>query len=121
MITLSAFCTINCSCDEALQWTKKQLAQACLRAMQTFDFQGARLLLQDYPCPHHGTNRCDCQMIVLLVYGNATDPATLILHGNDGQTWLSLAENPNQQTDSKMISSIHEALKIQAPVSISQN
>lgn len=88
--------------------------------MQTFDFHSARLTLQNCSCPHHGTNQCDCQMIILLVYGNATEPATLILHGNDGQTWISLGENPNQQTDGKMISAIKEALEVKAPVSISQ-
>ena len=121
MNTFSPFCTINCSCDEALQWTKKQLSQAGLRAMQTFDLYSARLTLQDCPCPHHGTNQCDCQMIVLLVYGNAAEPATLILHGNDGQTSISLAENPNQRTDEKMISAIKEALEVKTPVSISQS
>ncbi len=31
-------------------------------------------------------------MIVLLVYGEQGDPATLVIHGQDGKTWLSLAE-----------------------------
>lgn len=120
MNTLSPFCTIACSCDDALQWTKQRLSQADLHAMQTFDLHSARLTLQDCPCPRHGTNECDCQMIVLLVYGNAMEPATLILHGNDRQTWISIAENPNQRIDRKMISAIQEALEVKAPVSISQ-
>ena len=120
MNTLYPFRAIACSCDDALQWTKQRLSQADLHAMQTFDLHSARLTLQDCPCPHHGTNECDCQMIVLLVYGNAMEPATLILHGNDQQTWISIAENPNQRTDGKMISAIQEALEVKAPVSISQ-
>lgn len=120
MNTLSPLCTINCSCDEALQRTKKQLSRARLHAVQTFDLHSARLTVQDCSCPLHGPNQCDCQMIVLLVYSSATEPATLILHGNDGQTWISFAENPSQQTDRKMIASLQEALEVKAPVAISQ-
>jgi hypothetical protein len=29
-------------------------------------------------------------MVVLLVYGATNEPVTLILHGNNGQTWLSI-------------------------------
>jgi hypothetical protein len=28
---------------------------------------------------------------VLLVYGKREDPATLVIHGQDGRTWISLA------------------------------
>jgi hypothetical protein len=30
-------------------------------------------------------------MIVVLIYGNQGDPATLVIHGQDGKTWLSLS------------------------------
>ena len=30
-------------------------------------------------------------MIVVLVYGNKGDPATLVIHGQEGRAWLSLA------------------------------
>ena len=105
-------------CDEALQWTKKQLLQAGLRPIQTFDLHVARVGLHDCPCPNHGTNKCDCQMVVLLVYGNASEPVTLILHGNDGQTQLSIADDPRQRADAKLLTSIQQALELKAPVSI---
>ena len=59
-------------------------------------------------------------MVVLLVYGKVAEPATLILHGNDGQTWVSIANDPQQRTDTKLIDSIRQALEIKSPVSISQ-
>lgn len=120
MNTFPPFCKINGSCDDALQWTKKQLSQASLRAMQTFDLHTARVGLHDCSCPNHETNECDCQMVVLLVYGNASEPVTLILHGNDGQTWLSIADNPRQQADAKLITTIQQALEVKAPVFVSQ-
>ncbi len=116
----SPFLSINHPCDEALQWTKQQLSQASLRVVQTFDLHTARLALHDCPCPNHGTEECDCQMVVLLVYGKVAEPATLILHGNDGQTWVSIANDSQQRANEKLIHSIQQALETNDPVSISK-
>lgn len=116
----SPFLFVNRPCNETLQWTKKQLSQAGLRPIQTFDLHTARLALHDCSCPNHGTEECDCQMVVVLVYGKVAEPATLILHSNDGQTWVSIANDPQQRTDGKLINSIRQALEIKSPVSISQ-
>ena len=118
-MNISPFLSVNHPCDEALRWTKKQLSQAGLRAVQTFDLHTARAGLHDCHCPNHGTEECDCQMVILLVYGIAEQPVTLFLHGNDGQTWLSIADNPLQRVDSKLLAGIRQALG--APVSIPQN
>ena len=113
------FLSVSHPCDEALRWTNKQLMKAGLRPVQTFDLHTARVGLHDCPCPNHGTNECDCQMVVLLVYGKAEEPVTLILHGNDGQTWLSIADSPRQKSDTKLSTEIKQALE-KVPVSISQ-
>ena len=110
MTTLSPFLSINSSCDQALQMTKTLLSQAGLSAVQTFNLNTARLGVHNCSCPNHGTEACDCQMIVLLVYGEAAEPATLILHGNDGQTWVSVTDDPAQQTNKRLITSIRQAL-----------
>ena len=119
-MNISPFLSVNHPCDEALQWTKKLLLQAGLRPIQTFDLHAARLALHECPCPNHGTEDCDCQMVVLLVYGKVAEPVTLFLHGNDGQTWLSIADDPHQRADAKLIHSIRQALGVKAPVSISE-
>ena len=111
--------SVNQPCNEALQWTKKQLLQADLRTVQTFDLHTARVGLHGCPCPNHGTNDCDCQMVVLLVYGKNAEPVTLILHGNNGQTWVSIANDPQQRADAELIQSIQQALEIKAPASVS--
>jgi hypothetical protein len=49
-------------------------------------------------------------MIVLLVYGGAPEPETLILHGNNGQTWISIADFAVQR-DTKLIGDIREVLE----------
>lgn len=111
MTILSPFLSIDSSCDQALQMTKTQLSEAGLSAVQTFSLNTARLGLHNCCCPNHGTEACDCQMIVLLVYGEAPGPATLILHGNNGQTWISIADSASQRGDPKLVASIRRVLE----------
>ena len=91
MSTLMPFLVLDQTCDQVLAWVSQQLTSAGFRVVQTFDLQVARLAHPDCPCPHHGTNDCNCQMVVLLVYGKQDDPATLVIHGQDGRSWVSLA------------------------------
>ena len=114
-MNISPFLSVNHSCDEALPWTMKQLSRAGLRAVQTFDLHTARLALHDCPCPNHGTYECDCQMVVVLVYGKTQEPVTLILHGNDGQTWLSTPEGPTSNAGLK--EQVQQVLKAEKLVS----
>jgi hypothetical protein len=51
----------------------------------------------------------------LLVYGEAVEPVTLILHGNDGQTWISLSDSLRQGSDTRLIAEIKQALEVKAP------
>ena len=118
MALLTTFLSLNGPGDKSLVWVKEQLATAKLRAVQTFDLHSARHALEDCPCPHHGTKQCDCQMVVLLIYANAAEPATLILHGNDGRTWISLVENPGHQPSQEAVQAIQKALEIQGSVGI---
>lgn len=114
MNSLPPFFSANRSYDEVLPWLKQQLSRAGLRVIQTFDLRLTTALKLGYcSCPHHGTGQCDCQMVVLLVYGGDLKPATLILHGNDGQTWLSLIDHPGQRAEAETISAIQKALEIQ--------
>ena len=127
-MNISPFLSINHPCDEALEWTRELLVQADLNPIQTFDLHAARLAMHDCSCPNHGTDECDCQMVVLLVYGRAADvstplntsPVTLILHGNDGQTWISIANDPQQRADVKLINLMRQVLETKVPVSISK-
>lgn len=100
-MNISPFLSIYCPCAEALPGVSKQLKEAGLRTVQTFDLHSAMTNTHDCSCPNHGTEECDCQLVVLLVYGAATEPVTLILHGNSRQTWVSFADtviqNPNFQ------------------------
>ena len=90
MTTFLPFLSISSSCDHALSLAQQALSEAGLSSIQTFNLSAARLGLRECSCPHHGTDACDCQMVVLLVYGPTDEPVTLILHGNNRQTWFSI-------------------------------
>ena len=118
MNTFPSFSALDLPCDKTLSWTKTQLSKANLRTMLTFDLRAAQHTPENCCCPNHGTKECDCQMVVLLVYGNASEPVTLILHGNDGQTWISIVDTPHQQANVELTALIQQALEVKIPVSI---
>lgn len=113
---MSELLTIECICNEAVHWMKESLESAGLRVANSFNLQSARTASSSCTCPHHGTVDCDCQMVVLLVYGSDSRPATLVAHGHDGRTWLSLVETPEQQLSPYLKEDIERALKSHAPV-----
>lgn len=68
-----------------------------LHVVTTFDFQLARAPHVECSCPHHGTENCNCQYVVLLVYEPQYGYAvyrTITVHGQDKQVWLSLLQRP---------------------------
>jgi len=95
----STFLMLDLSCDQAVGWVITQLQRAGLAAMTTFDLQSARQAQVTCPCPHHGTERCDCQMVVLLVYQANHGPVAIIAHGYNQHTWFSVVDTPQQRAD----------------------
>jgi hypothetical protein len=110
LMSFSPFRIVEQNCDDALQWANRELLHAGLRTMQTFDLSAARAGAHDCLCPYHGTEQCDCQMVILLVYGSDEGPETLILHGNEGKTSLSLAHT--MQPVSRLAIQIRNALEL---------
>ena len=110
----SPFLSIVQSYDEALAWVTLRLSSAGLRVMRTFDLQAARHTHTDCPCPHHGTEQCDCQMVVLLVYGGDSRPISMVAHSFDGRTWFSLVDTPQQRADPRLEAAILQALSSQS-------
>lgn len=110
-MNISPLLSVNTPCNDALQWARDQLGKFNLRMVQTFDLDTARASLSECECPNHGTDACDCKMMVLLVYGETLEPVTLFLHGNDGKTWFSIAEDPRQRVDAALLRSIQQALE----------
>ncbi len=110
MSALMPFLALDQTSDQVQTWVIEQLTSAGFRVAQTFDLQVARLAHSDCPCPRHGTENCNCQMIVLMIYQKENDPVTLIIHGQDGRTWLSLANPTGQRANQHLEAAIRRAL-----------
>ncbi len=55
--------------EEVIAAITTTLSRRGYRVVRSFDLQGARARYgEDITCPHHGTSRCTCQYVVLLVY-----------------------------------------------------
>ena len=91
MSTLTPFLVLDQPFDRVLARVNQQLTSVGLRAVQTFDLQAARLAHPHCAYPYHGTNDCNCQMVVLFMYGKQEDSATMVIHGQDDRSWVSLA------------------------------
>jgi hypothetical protein len=106
----SAFFMCEQSCDAAVAWMVEQIRQAGMKVIPTFDLQIARHAQVACPCPHHGTEQCDCQMVVLLVYWEDRTPITIIAHGHNHQTRFVIVDNPQQHADPTIGSFIRQAV-----------
>jgi hypothetical protein len=110
MSTLLPFLVIENTCTQALTLVNEKLTEAGFRTVQTFDLQIARLAHLGCQCPHHGTSDCNCQMVILLVYGKQDDPATLIIHSQDEKTGVSLAGPAGDHATQNLGSAIRRIL-----------
>jgi hypothetical protein len=96
----------------ALTLISHLLGESGLQVVRSFDLRAARSAHLDCQCPHHGTELCDCQLVVLLVYGSGPGPATLVAHGYDGRTQIALAHTPEQRPDYGLEDLIRQALLV---------
>lgn len=104
------FLYVSKACDEAVAEVVQQLVSANLQVIQTFDFQLARTGLLGCTCPNHGTEQCDCQFMILLVYRDSLPPTSLIAHGYGERSWFSLVDSPEQRAAPRSIAMIRQAL-----------
>lgn len=105
-----AILSLPTECEQAIRQVVGRLTGIGLQVMRSFDLQVARAAHVDCTCPHHGTQRCDCQMVVLLVYDRSHQPVTLVAHGHDGRTHFAMVDTPQQPLDRQLGATIREAL-----------
>jgi hypothetical protein len=105
---------LKCLGDEAVNRVKNILNESGLRVLISFDSHQARGTVIPAACPHHGASNCDCQIVILLVYDEEREPATLLLHGQDGETWISLAAAPGYRQPALLRKKIATALHLLA-------
>jgi hypothetical protein len=110
MNSTSLFLTVERPCDETISWANQLLKNAGLRVIRTFDLREARLSHPDCPCPNHGTEACDCQMSILLIYHGDQSPASLLIHSFHETTWMYLVDTPEQPINHALDTLIREIL-----------
>ena len=100
---------VACMGDEAITWISTKLERAGLRVYRSFDLRTARNFTGTCSCSYHGSETCDCEMVILLVYQEAGAPATVVLHGHRGRTWMLLGESPNESVESAIMTALAPA------------
>lgn len=101
--------TLNQPSAEAISWSSRKLIQAGLQVFRSFDLQTVMGADTPCTCPHHEAN-CDCDMVVLLVYGVEQRPATIVSHSHNGRTRLSLADGPGERPSPELCMQIKSAV-----------
>ncbi len=98
------------------------LSDAGFQVTRSFDLQDARAELrapEECPCPNHGSAICNCQYVVLLVNKSGEDPSSLVIHGHDDRTLISLEPRalPEglEETIRRMASDMVDAPQSQRP------
>ena len=97
--------------ETTIAWLVERLRNQGLQTTITFDLQVARHSHSDCACPHHGTERCDCQMVVILVYGhNGSQPVSLVVHSHKAITQLSFVDTSQQPINTQLEKLLLQAL-----------
>lgn len=104
MNNLNSILTLNQSADAATTWTTNRLREHGFEIKQTFNLKTAQVLQDECSCPHHGSKDCTCQMVILLAYTQSEQqPVTIVIHGRDGKTCLSLADSGSKAINENII------------------
>jgi hypothetical protein len=98
---------------DAIQQVTEALHNAGLQVIPSFDSRRTRINNTDIACPHHGTAVCTCHIVVLLVYKSEEQPATLIVYGQDDDTWVSLAVSPGLRPSAALQAQIKNSLTME--------
>jgi hypothetical protein len=105
--------TLNLDSDRAIEQVSRRLTDDGFQIVRSFDLQNARSAHTNCACPNHGTKKCDCQMIVLLVYKQQGQMLSLVAHSQDGKTHFELVDSPQHRPQRQIKAAILQALAIE--------
>ncbi len=86
------------------KWTVPALTEALTRrgyrVERSFDLRSALHSHSGCTCPHHGTEQCTCEYMVLFVYDEikVSTPVVIIAHGRDETTWLHVRTSQTERS-----------------------
>ncbi len=99
--------------ETAAQTATEALTRWGFRVVRSFDLRSALAPLaahSDCECPHHGTAKCTCQFVVLLVYGASGAPAVVTAHSRDAQAQVQIVHDANSRPDPRLVEQVMTAL-----------
>lgn len=111
MVHSTEILSLQTDSQTAVYQSMHRLAESGFKTLRSFDLKVARAAHMDCTCPYHGLDQCDCQIVVLMVYGQDEAPVSLIIHGHDSQTQISLVETPEYQIQPETIYMIMNCLQ----------
>jgi hypothetical protein len=100
--------TIIENSETALAKVTELLFEHGLQVERSFDLRITQKVDINCSCPRHGTTLCDCQIIVLLIYGSKKGPETVVAHSQDGRTHFSLVSQPDNSESSDLVNIFRE-------------
>jgi hypothetical protein len=112
----------NCNGETAAQAATQVLIRQGLRVVRSFDLHAALATHADCECPHHGTEQCSCQFVVLLVYGAPSTstglaPVVVTTHSRDGQAEVEIVQDANTHPEPWLAEQVTAGL-LQAALSV---
>lgn len=103
--------TFQANCDQVIGQVSQYLETAGYLILESFDLQSAREAHSECNCPHHGTEKCNCQFVVLLVYSDDSNPNTLTIHSCDQRTELTVVDTPGMRNSEQLKMSVLKAIE----------
>ncbi len=107
----------NFGSETAIKAVLTTLARRGLYVIRSFDLQSALGAHGGCECPHHGTAQCNCQFVVLLVYGEAflrggeaAEPVVITTHSRDNQTEAKIVHDAATIPDPRLAEEVMAAL-----------
>ncbi len=97
-----------CGGERAAQVAADGLTRRGFHVVRSFDLHIATDGGCD--CPYHGTSRCACQFVVLLVYGASGAPAVVTAHSRGERSHVEIVADPNAPPDPRLVEDIAAAL-----------
>jgi hypothetical protein len=105
---MSSGLDFSCSGEQATRKAVDGLTRRGFHVVRSFDLNTATDGACD--CPHHGTARCTCQYVVLLVYDLSGPPAVVTAHSREDRSHLEVVADPNSPPDPRLVDRIVSAL-----------
>jgi len=102
--------------DDAVKTISEALGAHGFYILRSFDLRSALTAVTvGCECPHHGTEKCDCQFVVLLIYGEAAEPITLTTHSHNHQTRIQIVRDATMNPDPCFVEKVMAVLLEASP------